>query len=237
MQQRVLPKEQTMTSLRNRDIPIASSIRKKKSKNNVTLQGISYYDPIYRIGENIPVTLSADDRYDDLIEGDALLVNKEDEPTGFINTAQHTITGDVTNTAIMRNYSFYGALQKSQPKLNDIIQKNPGQNRENAPMQMTSFVLTDVHADDVGETYAFNEKLYATPEEASPAYNALKTAPNVTVWRMTVAREATFEKVLNLAGAPANVVAELKAKFCVGRAHQGKKANYGNVYYTIGFGL
>lgn len=238
MQQRVLPKEAEMTSLRNRDIPIASSIRKKQ-KNNVTVQGISYYDPIYRIGENIPATVAADDRYDNLIEGDALLVNRDDEPTGHINTVQHTITGDVTNPAIMLSYSFYGALQKSQPKLNEIIQKNPGQNRENAPVQLTSFVLTDVHEDDVKDAYQFNEKLYATPEEASSAYSTLKIAPGTLVWRMTVAKEATFEKVLGLGAGTAATAAditELKAKYFVGRAHQGKKENYGNVYYTIGFG-
>lgn len=235
MQQCVLPKETAMTSLRNRETPIGSSIRKKQ-KNNITVQGISYYDPIYRIGENIPVAISADDRYGTLIEGDALMVNKEDEPTGRINTAQHILTVDIKDPALMKNFSFYGALQKSQPKLNEIIQKNPGQNKENAPAQLTSFVLTDVHMDDVKESYAFREKLYATPEEASPEYNQLKGGAVAAVWRLPVAREETFLKVLGVAAGSADAT-ELLAKYFVGRAHQGKKANYGNVYYEMGYGI
>ncbi len=223
-----------MTSI-SKQGPISTTIR-KKNKNGVTAPGIKYYDPIYRIGENIPARIGGDDRLDNLFEGDTLLVNKEDEPTGHINMTYHVLSVDAKDWSVLKNYSYFGALQKSQPKLNAILQKNPGQNKETIPVQKTSFVLTDVHELDVDERYEIGQKLYATPEKAPEAYNTLASVPGAfpDVWRFTVAKEGTFLNALGLVKGTADARSAMK-KFCVGRAHNGKKEKHGNVYYTIGF--
>lgn len=209
---------------------ISTTIRKKKGVNK-------HYDPINRIGENIVARLGGEDRLGNLYEGDTLVTDKTEEPTGHINMVHHIVTipgvGTATALKALKKYTYFGSLQVAQPKLNEMIQKNPSQNKETVPAQKTSFVLSDVHTLDVEKSYKIGEVLYATPEVAPDEYNTLK--PGVT-YRMVLAQYSTFKSVVDgLAGAPlsAKDEAKLKAKFAVGRAHNGKKKGYGNCYYTI----
>lgn len=214
-----------------RSTPIALTIRKKPITAKVP--SAKYYDPINRIGENVVVRIGGDDRLGNLYEGDTLVTNEKDVPTGHINMAYHVVTGDFAKWAIASQYYVYGALQTGLPKLNPIIQSNPVQNKETAPAQKTSMVLTDVHEDDVAAKYAIREKLYAVPENAPTEYAALTGA-----MRFTVCKESTFLRLManainNAPATVANPTDELKARYYVGRAHNGKAVGYGNVYYTL----
>jgi hypothetical protein len=237
-----------------RSTPISLTIRKKSadaiSKIKNLKVPVKYYDPIYRIGENIVVRIGGDDRLGNLFEGDALVTNEKDVPTGHINMVYHIVKNlDLSRYSAVSPFYFFGALQTSLPKLNAIIQANPVQNKETAPAQKTSMVLTDVHADDVATKYAIREKLYAVPEIAPAEYAALGTT-----YRFTVCNEKTFENIMRDAvttrttaapatpttpalavntGVPANAMDTLKAQYYVGRAHNGKAVGYGNVYYTL----
>lgn len=218
-------------SFLKRPTSISTTIRKKKTANK-------YYDPINRIGENIVARLGGEDRLGNLYEGDTLLTDATESPTGHINMVHHIITlpsPGADALKALKNYTYFGSLQVAQPKLNEMIQKNPSQNKETVPAQKTSFVLSDVHTDDVGKSYKIGEILYATPEVAPDEYNGLKTAG--VPYRMVLAHFPTFNSVMEKLTGKTPVdpddMKELKEKYAVGRAHNGKKAGYGNCYYTI----
>lgn len=129
---------------------------------------------------------------------------------------------------ILSNYNYAGSLQRELPRLSDGIRKNPTQNKENIGVMKTSFVLTDVHEQDVDVDIALDSMMYAVPERAPQEYGTLNNA-----YRFVICSKDTFEKVMLGFGLNPTQTNVLLPKFAVGRAHNGKKAGHGNCYYTI----
>lgn len=216
-----------MASL-SRSPTVSLTIRKKAKKT------AKYYDPINRVGNTIIARIGPNDRLGNLYEGDTLVINRDDDPTGHINMTYHIVELPADGTAafeMLSRLSYFGSLQKEHPKLTENIRNNPTQNKENIGVMKTSFVLTDVHEKAIDESISVDDMMYAIPEKAPSEYGTLSNAH-----RFTIGSAKTFKAVLGdkdgfkLTDDQVNI---LLPKFAVGRAHNGKKAGYGNCFYTV----